>query len=276
MDEQRSRSRFAGGDQAYLRDEQYADSSRLNDRAALHRRYGTATVPWFDWVRQHLAMEPGQRVLEVGCGAGWLWGPAGGPEPVPSGVSLTLVDLSQGMVAEAVERATGAETFASVEGRPGDAQALPFGDGSFDRVVANHMLYHLPDPEQGVRELARVLAATGVAIVATNGRRHLVELHEVEAEVFGTSIDHETIEAFGAESGLSILRRHFTEVAWYAYDDELRCTDVDDVLAYVCSSPPGEDATAEQRAALRAALERRFVDGVLAISKDVGLFVCRP
>jgi SAM-dependent methyltransferase len=267
-------SRFAGGDQAYLRDVQYRDASRLTARADLHARYGTAEVPWFEWVRTRLELFDGARVLDAGCGAGWLW--AESSAAWPADVALVLCDLSPGMVDEAVGRASAGDRFASVDGRAVDVQRMPFDAGSFDRVVANHMLYHLPDPALGVAELARVVAADGVVVAATNGRRHVQELHEVEASVFGDhEIDH-TVAMFGAENGLAILRDHFDDVRWLRYRDELRCTDPADVVAYSCSSPPGEDATSEQRAQLEAAIARCFEDGggVMTITKDVGAFVC--
>lgn len=268
-------SRFAGGDQGYLREEQYRDASRLTIRADLHLLYGTAEVPWFEWVRARLDLRERQEVLEVGCGAGWLW--QGSSPAVPAGVALTLCDLSPGMVDEAVGRALEADLYESVEGRTADLQSLPLESGAFDRVVANHMLYHLPDPRLGVAELARVVRPDGLVVAATNGRRHVQELHEVEAAVFGsTSLDH-TVDVFGAEVGFAILRDHFADVRWLRYDDELRCTDPADVLAYSCSSPPGEDATPEQLAQLEAEIARRFEvgNGVMTITKDVGCFVCR-
>ncbi len=266
-------ARFAGGDQAYLRDEQYRDASRLTARADLHARYGTAEVPWFDWVCARLELAPGARVLDAGCGAGWLWAGAA----VPAGIALTLCDLSPGMVDEAVARAAAVGGFASVEGRTADLQSLPFDAGAFDRVVANHMLYHLPDPALGVAELARVVAADGLVIAATNGRRHVQELHEVEASVFGAAALDRTVDVFGADNGFAILREHFEDVRWLRYADELRCTDPADVLAYSCSSPPGEDATPEQREQLVAAITQRIEagGGVLTITKDSGCFVCR-
>lgn len=271
-------SRFAGGDQAYLRDEQYRDASRLTARAELHLRYGTAVVPWLDWVRSCVDLQDGHTVLDAGCGAGWLW-EEGSSVPLPSGVALSLCDLSPGMVEEATRRATAGGRFASVEGRPADVQALPLDDGAFDRVVANHMLYHLPDPALGVTELARVVRADGAVIVATNGQRHVRELHEVEAAVFGASALDHTVDIFGAEVGFAILRQRFAEVRWLRYEDQLRCTDLADVLAYSRSSPPGEDATPEQLQALEAAIAERFATGggVMTITKDVGCFVChRP
>jgi SAM-dependent methyltransferase len=268
-------SRFAGGDQAYLRDEQYRDASRITTRAGLHERYGTAEVPWFEWVRARIDLHDGHRVFEAGCGAGWLWEPSAGP--VPAGVALTLCDLSPGMVEEAVERATVGERFASVDGRVADLQSLPFESGSFDRVIANHMLYHLPDPHLGVAELARVVHPDGLVVATTNGQGHVRELHELEAAVFGATSLDQTVDVFGAEVGFAVLREHFVDVRWLRYEDELRCIDPADVLAYSCSSPPGEDATPEQRAQLEAAIARCFEagGGVMRITKDVGGFVCR-
>ena len=83
-----------------------------------------------------------------------------------------------------------------------------------------------------------------------------------------------TLEVFGTEVAFGLLRERLSDVRWEAYADALRCTDVDDVLAHVCSGPPGEDATAEERGALRAALAARMVDGVLTITKDTGAFRC--
>lgn len=268
-------SRFAGGDPAYLRDEQYRDASRLGRRTALHLRYGTAAVPWFDWVAERVDLTQGAAVLEVGCGSGALWEQDG--VSIPSGVGLVLCDLSPGMVDEAVQRAQGTGRLEAVTGRTADAQALPFDDRSFDRVVANHMLYHLPDPALGVAELARVVRADGTVVVATNGRGHMRELHEVEAEVFGTAALDHTVDVFGAEIGLAILRERFTDVRWRQYPDALHCTDAVDVLAYSCSSPPGEDASLEERERLEAAIAARFEagGGVMTITKDVGAFVCR-
>ena len=64
---------------------------------------------------------------------------------------------------------------------------------------------------------------------------------------------------FGAEVGFSLLRERFGDVRWYQYEDELRCSDPAAVLAYSCSSPPGEDATAD---AATVALESAIADAL--------------
>lgn len=271
------RSKFAGGDQAYLRDHQYADDSRLARRADLHAKYGTSATPWFDWVAQHIDLFTNARVLEAGCGAGWLWQHT--TTAVPAGVALTLTDLSPGMVEQAVQRAVATQRFATVEGHPADLQAMPFAPSSFDRVVANHMLYHLPDPRAGVRELARLVAPDGRVVVATNGRAHMRELWAIRGRVFGLDPVDSTIDVFGTDVGFAHLRNHFGDVGWFAFHDRLVCTDPADVMAYICSTPPGEDATDEQLARLDAEVTRCFSigGGTMTITKDTGCFVCtRP
>ncbi len=269
------RSRFAGGDQQYLRNEQYGTSDRLAIRARLHARYTTATVPWFDWVAAQFGIAIGDHVLEVGCGAGWLWEQTNAA--VVSGASITLVDLSPGMVDEAVQRVTSTRRFQTVRGEVADAQSLPFESRSFERVIANHMLYHLPDPALGVAELARVVRDDGMVIVATNGRRHMQELWRIRGDVFDLAAIDQTVDVFGVDNGFTILRDHFADVRWLTYRDELRCTDVDDVVAYLTSTPPAEDATADQLAEIRGRVQAAFDDGdgVMTISKDTGCFVCR-
>jgi SAM-dependent methyltransferase len=266
-------SDFAGGDQRYLRTVQYADSTKLGQRARLHVRYGTAPVPWFPWLVQQIEWPAGARVLEVGCGAGWLWDE--GAPAVPADVVLTLTDLSPGMVGEAETRAraAGFRVWPCVV----DVEALPWRGRRFDIAIAAFVLYHSADPVRAVAELARTVRPGGVVLAATSGDAHLRELWEIRAEVFGGAPVSETVVAFGVESGERMLAESFGSVAWRLYPDELVCTDPDDVIAFLTSSPPGEGADADQRARLRSAVGRRFDagGGTLRVTKETGVFVCR-
>jgi SAM-dependent methyltransferase len=268
------RDAFARGDQAYLRDVQYRDSARLAARASLHVKYSTAAVAWFPWVASQIAWPAGARVLEVGCGAGWLWAEASAH--LPGRLDLTLTDLSPGMVAESLDRVGGLGRHRRVEGGVADAQALPLASRSFDVVIANHMLYHVPDPGRAVAELARVTRPNGVLVAGTVGAAHLAELREIGTEVFGWHPVAETVAAFGIEVGEPILRSCFGAVEWRPYDDCLDCTDADDVVAFLASSPPVEGATGKDRQRVVEAVRRRFADGGgrMRVSKETGVFVC--
>lgn len=265
MDE---RSAFAGGDQGYLRDVQYATGEKLDARAHLHRTYTTAPVPLGRFEAALIDWQRVSDVLECGCGTGRFWE----GHPGSRSMRLTLTDLSPGMVEEATARASTAG-FERVDGQACDVQALPFADASFDVVVANHMLYHVPDPDLGVAELARVLRPGGVALVATNGYGHMREVNDAIAGVFG-SHEERLYEVFGIDTGEARLREQFGTIVWHAFANDLVVDDPEAVIAYGLSFPPGESATEEQRQQFSEAVRRRFVDGRLRIRTRAGVFVC--
>ena len=105
-----------------------------------------------------------QRVLEVGCGPGEAAERLGRE----LGVEVVALDLSEHMVRLARGR--------GVDARVGDVQSLPFGNEKFDCVLAAWMLYHVPDIDRALAEIARVLRPGGRLVAVTNGREHLGEL----------------------------------------------------------------------------------------------------
>ena len=91
----------------------------------------------------------------------------------------------------------------------------------FDIVIANHMLYHVPDPDRAVAELPGSCAPDGVVLAATNGYGHMGAINEALAEVFG---DHGEglYEVFGIETGEARLRNTFgSSIVWHAFDNDL-------------------------------------------------------
>jgi ubiquinone/menaquinone biosynthesis C-methylase UbiE len=101
------------------------------------------------------------RVLEVGCGTGFfllnLW-QAGFVE------QANACDISPGML-DACGRSA-AQLGCAVELRTGDAEGLPYRDGSFDLVVGHAFLHHLPDPAGAMAEFFRVLVPGGAVFLA--------------------------------------------------------------------------------------------------------------
>ena len=88
-------SRFS--DQKYLKSDQYKDSSNLDARVTLHKRFSTNPYSWMNWVFDSLLTLPEDAtVLELGCGPAYLWKENLGR--IPSGWRITLSDLSSGML----------------------------------------------------------------------------------------------------------------------------------------------------------------------------------
>ena len=257
----------------YLRDVQYRDATNLDARASLHRKYGRGD--WFPWLASQIDWPCGARVLEVGCGAGWFWEAAA--SGLPAELDITLTDMSPGMLAEASARVRASGRDWAVADMTADAASLPFADASFDIVLACHMLYHLAEPAAGVAEIVRVLKPDGVALVSTNGRAMLQEIFALQAEVWPGEASDPVHRVFGLENGGAMLEAAFDLVEPRRYEDDLRCTDAADVEAYLRSSPPGSNASPTELKQLQRAVEMAFeaANGVLNVTKDVGVFVCR-
>jgi SAM-dependent methyltransferase len=93
---------------------------------------------------------PGQRVLDVACGPGYVAAAA-----AACGTEVTGVDLSPSMLCEARRRHPG------IDFREGSAERLDFPGSSFDRVLMGFGIMHLADPEAAFREMRRILRPEG-------------------------------------------------------------------------------------------------------------------
>jgi ubiquinone/menaquinone biosynthesis C-methylase UbiE len=113
-----------------------------------------------------LEVTNGARVLDVGCGGG-----RHSFECFRRGADVTAVDLdlealaSTARMLDAMTTAGEARHGASYRVRPADARQLPFADATFDRVIASEVLEHIPEDDQAIAELNRVLKPGGRAAV---------------------------------------------------------------------------------------------------------------
>ena len=113
-------------------------------------------------------LQPGERVLDVGCGTGTL-AIAAKKRVGPTG-TVTGVDAAAEMIERAMKKAGRARV--DVTFQTAAAEQLPFADGSFDVVLSSLMLHHLPRDTRaaGVREMHRVLRPGGRLLAVDFGR----------------------------------------------------------------------------------------------------------
>lgn len=119
------------------------------------------------WVVDLLAVQPEDRVLDVGCGPGVTIALIA--ERATSG-SVAGVDPSTEMLRQAANRNEAAVQAGRVELRRGQVSVLPYPDGLFTKACAIHSLYFWPSIDGGLRELHRVLARDGKIVLAVRMR----------------------------------------------------------------------------------------------------------
>ena len=248
--------------------QQYHTAANLAARQRIYR-FATSKVNWHAWVFDQMRLPPDARVLELGCGNGMLW--RENLARIPLGWDVTLSDLSDGMLREAragLQRHAARFRFARI-----DAQAIPFPERSFGAVVANHMLYHVPDRPRAYDEIARVLKPGGQLFAATNGDGHVVEIRNLIAR-FVPLRGNGGCGGFSLAGARDELARVFASVEVIRLRGELRVPEVQPILDYVNSMDlpeplsPGQLSEIEQT--VRRAIER---DACFRVSTETGL--CR-
>ena len=146
---------------------------------------------------------PGARVLDIGCGPGQL-----AVELAQRGLRVTATDLDPAMVERAEIRLAAVDPAADAV--VADVAALPFDDGAFDLVVSTLSLHHWGDVPAGAREIARVLAPRGRALVFDLDKGRMPfhgPLPEPSTRFHGTALDVVTSDAWPWPGPLPILRR---------------------------------------------------------------------
>jgi arsenite methyltransferase len=111
-------------------------------------------------VRQRLAAQPGERIVDIGCGPGFYCAELA-EEVGPSG-SIVGVDDSESMLALARRRC---DQFANVELVQGEATAAPVDDASFDAAISVQVQEYVPDIAASLAEMLRVLKPGGRVLI---------------------------------------------------------------------------------------------------------------
>jgi ubiquinone/menaquinone biosynthesis C-methylase UbiE len=135
-----------------------------------------------------LALSPDERVLEVGPGTGYYTFDMAAA--LPAG-QVDVFDVQQEML-DHVMREAEARGVTNVRPTLGDAQALPYDDDAFDAAVLVTVLGEIPDQEQALREIARVLRPGGRLVVGELfGDPHMVPSGKLRDRARGAGLGFE-------------------------------------------------------------------------------------
>lgn len=209
---------------------QYATNAQLQVRQATHEQYTVPKIDFPEWVLSRIQWNGDERILDVGSAAGSYHA-----HVIKRGEHIQYygIDQSPGML-----RLHPAKHSVFV----GDAQTLPFAAGSFDLVMANHMLYHVPNVERAIAEAQRVLKPDGVFLAATNSAQSMPEFQALFRRGLlllstpGKVFNQPPLPAqshFALENGTLLLARHFYAVVRYDLPSTLVFPSIEPVMAYL-------------------------------------------
>lgn len=266
--------RFTNPD--YLRNEQYKTSNNLSARIRIHELFSTNTYDLHRWAFDMLLADTGTkaRILEIGCGRGDLW--AKNRDRIPVDWQVTLTDFSAGMWADAKNLI--GESGSHFDWQTADVQALPFEDQTYDTVIANFMLYHVPDRVAAIHELRRVLKPGGSLHTMTVGAHHMSDLFDVVTK-FAPDLApdfNNSLVGFQLENGAVQLKTAFDDVQTVVMDNNLKVNRVEPLIDYLVSSTRLGDKIDAVRPELEAFFQAEIAaKGHFFIRKSGGLFVSR-
>lgn len=257
---------------------QYADADKLRIRQQTHALYSEQATSFFDWLMPTIDPQPGTLVLDVGCGSG-----AYHPLLAKYNPRIVAIDASQGMLDVVQEQAR--QQTLPVQSIRAFAEALPLRNTCCDRVMGNHMLYHVADQLAALREMRRVLKPGGRVILATNAAdsgQRLIDVHLKITRMAGyIPLDDRFDRRFSLEH-LALIREVFPNAERLIYHDAFLFPTPEPALAYYASGVidmieerPADGSHRTQLMSLfeehvRAIIER---EGVFRVPKSSGCFV---
>ncbi|MDE6241635.1 MAG: class I SAM-dependent methyltransferase [Anaeroplasmataceae bacterium] len=247
---------------------QYENATNLNTRISLHDKYSMNKQGFGNWIVSYYQITEGMRILELGCGTGEMW--KNQISLLNQCSELVLTDISEGMI-ETARKNTG--NLEHVTYQVVDIQDIPFKSNSFDIVIANMMLYHVPDMKKGLSEVKRVLKEGGRFYCATYGEHGIVQYIADLLKPYGA--EDSTNKNFTLQNGKQILAQYFSSIEKKEYIDSLEVTNIEDMLDYISSLSSMSSISKIEKNVIKKVLEQNMVDGVLKVPKEYGMFICK-
>lgn len=251
---------------------QYLNATNITARIQLHRDFSQNRQGWFPWIYQNCQIKPSMNILELGCGNGALW--AENLQKLPSPITITLSDISEGMLRDA-RRNIGQEDSRFLF-QCFDCHQIPFPPQSFDLVIANHLLFYCQNISQVCQEIARVLKPKGRFLCSTYGTKHMKEISNLVQEFDSRIVlaADNLYEHFGLENGKNILEKHFSSVECIQFKDEIFLDQPEPLIQYILSCHGNQnqillDRYKDFRIFVEKKTRKRF-----HITKDAGIFLC--
>ena len=251
---------------------QYQNSSNISARIRLHSLYSKNKQGWFPWLFEECHIKDNMKILEIGCGSGALW--AENKDKLPITVSITLSDISEGMLRDAKREIGGLDNRFSFHSF--DCHEIPYPDSSFDLVIANHVLFYCDIPKV-CREVQRVLKPGGAFLCSAYGSAHMEEISNLVQEFDSRIIlsGEKLYEKFGKENGKTLLSPYFSSISWQLYEDYLEVDTPEPLIDYILSCHGNQNQYLLDRYNEFRSFVAKKTKTSFHITKEAGVFLCK-
>ena len=249
---------------------QYSDDKNLSARIKLHSKHSTNKQGFSNWLWEHYDFFDNCNILELGCGTGEQWKTK--TDVIPKGCKITLSDFSEGMINTVKEAFAEHSAFSF---KQIDIQNIPLSEGTFDIVIANHMLYHVSNLSKGLSEVKRVMKTGGKFYSSTISNEGMQPfLHEAFKRFHPDTTAFTQNFLFNLQNGYEILNAHFNNVKRVDYEDSLAITETQDLIDWIKSTITLSSYIEQSLDDLFNYFEDiRKKEGAINIPKENGLFI---
>lgn len=245
----------------------YIKKDTLSTRVNIHAKYSINKYGWNNWVFDQYNLNESANILEFGCGTGDIW--VGREKQIPKNVNIILTDISPLMLEKAKEKLGYNDNFSF---KIMDIQNIPLPDKYLDIIIANHMLYHVPDIIKALSEIRRVLKDDGILYTTTVGNDHLKELQDIYRKYENdVKFSYSNELSFTLENGEKILNKYFGKIIQKRYIDSLEVTDINDLMDYIVSYNELPETICHE---IYDTINKEILkNGMVRIKKDSGMFI---
>lgn len=250
---------------------QYEDDKKFKKRQNFHDKYSTNKYGFRNWMFDKYKIFDGCKVLELGCGNGIMWDEK--YNELPANVKIILSDFSEGMCKIVREKH---KEHKNIQVKQIDIQDIPYENNTFDIVIANHMLYHVPNVDKAIEEVYRVLKKDGIFYASTLGTNGFQKYLNQRFREFDSSMDYFNIEnwSFTLKNGREVLSKQFKNIEMYEYEDSIEIDNENELIEWIFTSVVMQNLDKNQFKGLNRHFAKYKDDrGILHIPKQIGCFI---
>lgn len=259
---------------------QYGKADNLSSRISLHD-YSTSPVGFYPWMLEKIALAPNMKVLDIGCGNAAFWRSIAAA--LPENLEVHLVDYSDGMLAatqknmEEIQALFPEKNLRYVLDKR-DATDFSYPVSGFDRIMANHVLFHLNREARAALypKINRLLKDGGRFSCSLIGKTHLLELHAFVRKYYPEIIIPSHSFDIWLEDAAQELSRNFNVLETEEQENDLLVPDEEAIFDYIASysSDARETIRKDRELFLSRVRGEMNSDGFFYIHKSTGLVIC--